>query len=291
MPEQDRLQLIGRTFASVADGESATFARELGRVLLALERDLLGLVSGVREGKRGILSKVGRLLTLRKEIRQALEASGYTRLVTRASLDAVERMAAVAQRSRLANAGAALGGVMPKRLEVLAGLMRADLLGLGDTLAHQVWRSAVMATYTDQPAQKIVATLAKTIEKSRAQAQTLFDTQVSIIGRQIVATAPTGRSADKQAYMYVGPVDGVVRDFCLDLVGKVFTMDRIEQMDNGQLPNVFITSGGYSCRHSFLAVSDPALEAIANTGQRAEGFDTLVSSAKANQRRSSRRAA
>ena len=286
MPEQDRLQLIGQAFASLADTESSAFARELGRVLLALERDLLGLVSGVREGQRGILSKVGRLLTLRKEIRQALDASGYTRLVTRASLDAVERIAVVATRSRLAMAGDALGGVSPKRLEVLAGLMRADLLGLGDTLAHQVWRSAVMATYTDQPVPKIVATLAKTIEKSRAQAQTLFDTQVSIIGRQIIAAAPPSR--ETPAYLYVGPIDGLIRPFCLERVGKVYSRAAIDQMDNGSLPNVFITCGSWNCRHTWMSVSDPELIALVDTGLVVPGFEDRIAAAQAFQSRPSR---
>lgn len=288
MAEQDRLQMIGQTFASLADTESARFARELGRVLSALERDLLGLVQGVRAGNRGVLSKVGRLLTLRREIRLALERAGYSDLVTRASIDTVERMAQAAQANRLVTAGQALGRVSPERLQVLAELMRADLLGIGDALAHQVWRAAVTSLYTDRPVVDIVTALATAIEKSRAQAQTLFDTQVSVVGRQIVAAE---EPAPEQAFLYVGPVDRVVREWCLEHMGQVFTRDRIDAMDNGQLPNPFITAGGYNCRHSWMAVSDPALLALANTGQRAEGFEARVDAARAFKRTSSRRAA
>jgi hypothetical protein len=278
MAEQDRLQLIGQAFASLADTESARFSRELGRVLAALERDLLGLVAGVREGRRGVLARVGRLLTLRTEIRQALEASGYSALITRASLDAVERMAATAT-GRIVTQGAAMGRVSPERLRVLAELMRADLLGVGETLAHQVWRSAMFSVYTDRPVSEIVGVLAKAIEKSRAQAQTLFDTQVSIVGRQIVAAEPT--ADDQQAYLYVGPVDGMVREWCLSQIGMVRTQPAIEALDNGQLPNPFITGGGYNCRHSWMAVSDPELIALADTGTRAPGFGERVDRARA----------
>jgi hypothetical protein len=278
MPEQDRLQLIGQAFANLADTESAAFARDLGRVLLVLERDLLGLVSGVRGKKRSVLSRVGRLLTLRAEIRSALSDSGYSSLVTRASLDAVERMSAVAQQSRIVRTGASFGRVSPDRLRVLADLMRADLLGVGDALAHQLWRAAVMSLYTDRPAAEIVAALAKVLDKSRAQAQTLFDTQVSILGRQIVAAEP--KASKTQAYLYVGPVDGIVREWCLDQLGMVRTQPAIEALDNGQLPNPFITGGGYNCRHSWVAVSDPALEALADTGQRAPGFESRVAVAR-----------
>lgn len=277
MAEQDRLQLVGQSFASLADSESALFARELGRVLAVLERDLLALVQGVREGNRGILSRVGRLLTLRREIRLALEQAGYQALITRASIDVVEGMARVASRSRIAQAGAALGRVSPQRLQGLANLMRADLLGIGDTLAHQVWRSAVLGIYSNRPAQTIVAELAKAIEKSRAQAQTLFDTQTSVIGREIVAAEET---EPDQAYLYVGPTDGRVRDWCLEHLGQVMTRERIEALDNGQLPNPFLTGGGYACRHSWLAVSDPDLIALVNTGERAPGYAERVSEAR-----------
>lgn len=277
MAEQDRLQLVGQSFASLADSESARFARELGRVLAVLERDLLGLVAGVREGKRGVLSTVGRLLTLRKEIRAALDRAGYSALVTRASLDVVEGMAGIASRSRIVASTAVLGRVSPTRLQALASLFRADLLGIGEQMAHQVWRASVLGVYTNRPAAQLVTELARAIEKSRTQAQTLFDTQTSIIGREIVASEPT---TPEQAYLYTGPADGKVRDWCLDHLGLVMTKDRIDALDNGQLPNAFLTGGGYNCRHTFLAVSDPDLIALANTGQRAPGYETRIVEAR-----------
>lgn len=290
MAEQDRLQLLGQTFASLADTESARFARELSRVLAALERDLVGLVAGVREGKRGVLSKVGRLLQLRKEIREALTRAGYSTLATRTSLDVVERMTLAAQASSLVRESAALGTVSPARLKTLAALMREDLLGVGEALAHQVWRSAVFSIYTNRPVKDIVSDLANAIEKSRAQAQTLFDTQVSIVGRQVVAQEP---NTPEQAYLYVGPVDGVVRPWCLEQLGMVRSKTAIDNLDNGQLPNVFVTAGGYNCRHSWMAVSDPALLALTDTGQRAPGYAERVDAAKAFKRvtKTQRRAA
>lgn len=292
MAEQDDLQLLGRTFASVADTESAVFARELARVLAALERDLLGMVAGVREKNRSVLVRAGRLLRMRTEIRNALKDAGYQTLVTRATIDAVDRMAAVARESRLIAAASRLGTLSPDRLRVLAQVMRQDLLGVGDTLAVQLWRAAALAVYSNRPSAAIVASLAKVFEKSRAQAQTLFDTSVSVLGRQIVAAEP--KESDEQAYLYVGPVDGVVREWCLEHLGKVYTKDRIEALDNGQIPNPFLSGGGYNCRHSWMAVSDPALKAIANTGEHAPGFAERVSVArqfKASQRGARRVAA
>jgi hypothetical protein len=287
MAEQDRLQLLGQTFASLADTESARFARELSRVLAVLERDLVGLVAGVREGRRGVLSKVGRLLTLRKEIREALTRAGYSALATRTSLDVVERMAMAAQSSAIVRESAALGQVTAARLKTLAGLMREDLLGVGETLAHQVWRSAVFSIYTDRPVKDVVSDLAKAIEKSRAQAQTLFDTQVSIVGRQVVAQEP--KTGD-DAYLYVGPVDGVVRPWCREQLGMVRSKAAIDALDNGQLPNAFVTAGGYNCRHSWMAVSEPELLALKDTGTRAPGYEERLGATRPV-KRAQRRAA
>lgn len=278
MPEQDRLQLVGQAFATLADRESSRFASELGRVLAQLERDLLAMVQDVRGGKRSALAKVGRLLMLRKEIRAALDSSGFSNLVTRSAIDVVEGMAGIAARSKIAQAGAKLGTVSPTRLKTLAELFRQDLLGIGQQMAHQVWRSAVLSLYTNRPATEIVANLAKAVEKSRAQAQTLFDTQVSVIGREIVAAEET---TPDQAFLYVGPSDGVVREWCLEHLGLVLTKAKIESLDNGQLPNPFITGGGYNCRHSWMAVSDPDLIALADTGERAPGYAEMVTRARA----------
>lgn len=278
MAEQDRLRLAGEAFAARADSASASFARELGRVLAALERDLLALVGDVRSKQRTALAKVGRLLTLRRELREALERSGYDQLVARASIDVVERMAGVAQQSRIAAAGARLGRVSPRRVQALAELLRADLLGLGDQMAAQAWRASVFAVYTNRSSVALVAQLAQAIEKTRAQAQTLFDTQTSVIGRELVALQD--EVAPDQAYLYVGPSDGVVRDWCLRYLGQVMTRDRIEVLDNGQLPNPFLTGGGYNCRHSWMAVSDPDLIALVNTGERAPGYAAMVASAR-----------
>lgn len=279
MPEQDDLQLTGRIFASVADTQSARFARELARVLAVVERDLLGLIGAVRAKERGVVARVARLLTMRREIRKAVTDAGFSGLVTRASIDAVSAMADAATGSRLIPAAAKLGAVSSARLEAMASLMRADLLGLGDVMAQQLWRASMTSIYTATPPDKIVSALAKVIERTRAQVQTLFDTQVSVAGRQIVADEPT--ESDTQAYLYVGPIDGVVRAWCLEHLGKVYTRDRIEALDNGQLPNPFLTAGGYNCRHSWLAVSDPALITLANTGQRAPGFAERVQVAEA----------
>ena len=68
----------------------------------------------------------------------------------------------------------------------------------------------------------------------------------------------------KIRYTYEGPLDKLNRPFCLKVEqqarnGKTWTRTQINQMDNKQLPNVFVTGGGYRCRHQWIiAVKDLA---------------------------------
>jgi hypothetical protein len=92
------------------------------------------------------------------------------------------------------------------------------------------------------------------------QAFTLADTSlmmyyriVNSIGFQRIQ----GRVLPDLRFVYVNPVDAVTRVFCLRLMrlvaqGKSWTREEINKMDNGQLPNVFCSCGGYRCRGAWM---------------------------------------
>ena len=276
--EPERLQAIGQSLASVADGLSASFAKELARVLASVNRALGPLLTDALAGSRTARSIVPRALVLRTELQAALTRAGYQRLVETAANQTVSQMASVFRAGRGAQNAGGLGRLTPLRLQALERLLAADLLGVGRSAAHTAWRAAAQAIYSQKPVEALIAEIARALEKSFAQARTVFDTQVSVVGRQIEAIAT--EASPEQAYLYVGPVDAKTRDWCLDKAGRVYTRDRIDALDNGQLPNPFLTGGGFNCRHTFLAVSDPALVAIANTDQRAPGYDGRVNYAR-----------
>jgi hypothetical protein len=64
------------------------------------------------------------------------------------------------------------------------------------------------------------------------------------------------KDAGYTKYIYLGPVDGLIRPFCMARVGNVYTKEEILDMDNGQIDNVLMTGGGYNCRHKWVAVPD-----------------------------------
>lgn len=62
-------------------------------------------------------------------------------------------------------------------------------------------------------------------------------------------------------YDYDGPGDKLTRPFCMRLLnqsrsGKTWNRAEIARMDNGQLPNVFQTCGGFNCRHQWIVALD-----------------------------------
>jgi hypothetical protein len=199
----------------------------------------------------------------------------------------MEAMVAEVMRTRLARGAAKLVRPSAARLQALATLTETNLLGTAEDVTTALVRAVSQFAFTATPVDEILASLAEVTSTQLAQVQTLFDTQTSILGRQVEALA-TERLGPDQAFLYTGPVDGRTREWCLQRVGKVYTRREIEQMDNGQLPNALVTGGGYNCRHSFLAVASDELVSLAGMDARAPGFDEEITSARA-QRAQARR--
>lgn len=111
--------------------------------------------------------------------------------------------------------------------------------------------------------------IARESGKMMAHATTIADTAQSTFYRTI-AERGFARIEQRQpkaqplAYSYYGPDDKLNRPFCKRILdaqakGRAYTRPEIEAMDNGQLPNPFLTGGGYRCRHQWtLAISPPA---------------------------------
>lgn len=86
-----------------------------------------------------------------------------------------------------------------------------------------------------------------------------IETQVNSFFR--AATVENGNLAGVQRYKYAGPRSGTAktpdapRPFCRSLLGRVFTVEEIQQMNNGQTSNVFTTGGGFKCRHRWVPIA------------------------------------
>lgn len=262
----------GTLMATTADRLSATFARELSVVLKATERRLLPILRAALSGDRTaqVTGSVG--LAHRAALRDALRTSGFDALANAATARTVDQMATAVLATRIGTGTTALVPPNPLKLHALNELARSNLLGLAETLSADLWRGVTAWAFSARSVDEVFASLAVTLDDAIPQFRTLFDTQASMIGRQIEALA-TADLPDDQPFLYVGPLDEVTRPFCEEWAGQVLTRDEIDALDNGQLPNVFLTGGGYNCRHSWLAVASEELADLSGTGRRAPEYE------------------
>lgn len=94
-----------------------------------------------------------------------------------------------------------------------------------------------------------------------SQAIGLADTSQSVFFRTI--TARGSELIEKEldvdiGYVLDGPLDKLTRPFCLAHIEGTkrspYTREQIDKLDNGQLPDPFVTCGGWICRHQWRMV-------------------------------------
>jgi len=240
--------------AETAEQASRAFAQQLAQVLRDTERKLGPLVREVSEGSRTAIVKAALANRTRRAIRDALLTSGYDDLAESALSGPLDVLTArVLDTRRLAQAVAKLSGAFDQRIEALKLLHLSDLLDEGDAVTRVLWQATTRGVFGSRTADAILADLGEILDGSAPQIRTLYDTSVSIFGRQVEALQ-AGEAAETP-FAFFGPIDEKTRPFCLQHAGRVYTRAEIDALDNGQLDNVFLTGGGYNCRHVWTEVS------------------------------------
>jgi hypothetical protein len=268
--EAAQAKTTAERIAVTAERLSAAFLREMGKVLRDAERAIRPILREALDGSRTHQVRAVRGLRLRKELRDALLKSGYRLLVEAATDAAVDQMATAVTAKGLVKEGVALTRPSPTKLQALADIGKQNLLQVADDVSAALWRSLAQWLYTTRPVDDILDDLSRVFGDELDHLDTLFDTQVSMMGRQIEALSTAGLT--DQAFLYMGPADQKTRPFCAKYVGQVMTREFIDALDNEQLPNPFITGGGYNCRHSWIAVESKELRELANTGEKVPEF-------------------
>lgn len=270
MSEDRLLDFVRATnrVADAADGMSATFARQLEAVLRDTERLLRPLLADLAEGNPVAIVTAARAARVRLEIRDVLKSAGYDALADEATGQPLDQIVKDLLSARaIAQTIVRFPASVAQRVEALKALQLADLLDEGDATARAVWQATVRGVFSSQPTDVILADLGDVLDRAAPHIRRLYDTSISIFGRQVEALQ--AGDDPKATFAYMGPADEKTRPFCMTHVGKVYTRAAIDQMDNGQLPNVFLTGGGYNCRHMWMAVSRfSELQDLVGTGER-----------------------
>jgi hypothetical protein len=251
--------------AAVTDAVTAQYAKELARVLRDLERQLAVLAVDALAGSKTAMQRAVRAQKLRDQIKTALRLAGYPELTQKAAGSALDALVAQVERLQGAAQIAAFTSNDFTRILALKELAKLNLYGQGDALAFAVWRTFQHGLFSQRPLNDLLEDLATTLDIELYEARTFYDTTASVFTRQVESL----KSEDDDVFAFVGPVDKKIRPFCYQHAGRVYTRAEINALDNGQLPNVFLTAGGYNCRHVWQAVSKVSeLQALVGTDQR-----------------------
>lgn len=244
--DSDRMQRAALRLARTGDRLSRRFARQLAGVLRGLERDILAI--GVAPRSSTALLRAAESQALRAQITELLRQSGYDSLIQAATGDPFDTLAERAAAVSLIDRPSAT-----LRLEALRQVHVLELLEERTRLGELLSRTAVRGMVGNSPRSELIADLAAVLDTTERHVATMYDTTLSIYGREVEALQAD--PSPRTRFVYLGPADGSTRPFCLRYVGRVLERREINQLDNGQIGNPFITGGGWNCRHTWTEIS------------------------------------
>jgi hypothetical protein len=205
----------------------------------------------------------------------AAKAQGITRHLEAATENTTRQLErafdAFADVSKQALKGLAVGGhdthLKPIDLQVLTAYRNLKIIDFRELQAGILGRvsSAVRkAAVSGQNVNELLIEVDEVLSEWPWRARTLYESSIAEFS-QVVTATKAGQT--DRVFLYTGPIDNRIRTFCIGIVGRVFSRPVIDKMDNGQMPNTFLTRGGYNCRHQWRDVTDiPELARLADTG-------------------------
>jgi hypothetical protein len=152
-----------------------------------------------------------------------------------------------------------------RRAELVVGQADGLIRARTGTWAVRVGEILDRGVMAREAVRDVAIGLREETDALRQDLVTQYDTALGMLAQAVA----TGDAAPTNAYLYVGPIDTRIRRWCLAHVGRVYRKATIDAMDNGQLPNTFITRGGYNCRHHWRDVTGTPLAALADSGRHA----------------------
>lgn len=240
------LQDQARARVQLAEALGVRFAGELDAVLRALERRLLPWVRSI-ERPADVLGRMHQATAARRTLDELFQLSGFPGLMGDVYGERLDPWLATI-----------LGDEAPdvwwEATIDLRHLHASDLLRQEATLRQTLWQVLARGLFSARSTLLIAEDLTDALDAAEPILRTQYDTTVSILGRQVEAIKADPEPDTR--FLYAGPDDQKTRSFCEERVNQVYTRAEIEQMDNGQIPNVFLTGGGYNCRHVWMEVVD-----------------------------------
>lgn len=231
------------------------FEDELGPVVRRALRRLMPRLAALDQADGALKPTVAnarRVFGVDAQFRRALIEAGLD--------DALED--AVGRYTRVVKISARASSATPRAKSVLEAFVmtkRLELQAAFDDLAARVGTLVRQAVIGGQDLTEVLVETQELLASSVRRARGAYDTSLAQLA-QVVAASGEG-SGPEAKFLYSGPIDARCRTWCLERVGRVYAKRTIDRMDNGQLPNTFLTRGGYNCRHHWRPVAGTPLDA------------------------------
>lgn len=200
---------------------------------------------------------------LNEQFRSEMKAAGFDRLATSFSASFSDQLPLMQETLAVISSAmkTPLSGDLLSDTDqaVLANQQRATIASLRDVVAQvgAKARRRTLAQVNGLTPTELAGVMRKTFSITTGQAEGLAATGMATFYR--MANERVLAEVEKETplhYAYDGPHDSLNRPFC-DLrktegeAGKTWTRAEIDAMDNGQIPGVFTSCGGYRCRHQW----------------------------------------
>lgn len=250
MTDQQRKQLKRISDARLAriDRDLDWFTSALRSLADAWKAEILAILADLPSPQAA--ARVAYIGELQTELRRQLNALGFERLAEEFAnrLDGA-REQALDTLMALNVPSARLAPLDEGALAALRQIHWDTLVRAGEDAAAEVGRGVILNAVAGRSRAAIYRSVAETLDAKLVRyAGTYADTALVSYDRTV--SWQTWRSAGIERFLYRGPKDIKTRPFCEDRVGKRFSVEEIDKMDNGtRLMPVSIYGGGWNCRH------------------------------------------
>jgi hypothetical protein len=253
-----QLQKIEKQKNEVIDKNVNIFINRLEKIYPRVERRLNAMLARYAQGRK--LDKIDFEFALlnKRNIESVLVEEGYYKFAGEFVSSQQQMIDKIAEEYRLFGYKSKIGGTSRVAINELMRSNYEVIEKIGKDATDKLYTAIFQGLVTDKGLDASMKTIQRAAETHIGEKiknfRTVADTEYMKFNRGVMETISGQTGWDKR--VYTGPVDNVIRPFCLERVGNTYTIDEISRMKNGQTDNVLLTGGGFNCRHSWVAVPD-----------------------------------
>jgi hypothetical protein len=240
--QQRKLDEAAKRRRKELDAAIAAFALALGTITDHWQTQIEALFA--QYGERLTAQQLYHLL--QAQIPDQLGRLGYAQLVRDTTRQYLDSITAVQEQLDSTGLARELTHEEQANVRTMQQVDHDRLLLLGTIAATSVIGGLVLARITEQPKNQVKPIIEKPLLAFCGSAGQMVATGLYTAERYSswqMFSGVVGR------FLYTGPADPKNRAFCMQHVGKTYTKEQILNMSNDQGTVVWLTCGGYKCRH------------------------------------------